>query len=220
MRKLLIAGASAALLWLAAALPAAAQSQPMGAYTSCWNGATNSWQPCSGYFNNVAGSTIARPADTTAYTANTTVCAAKTVTACVAGTFQVGIAPQGKGVITRMTLLKSGAAKTSASFAIWLYSAAPTLTSPTQFDNTAYSGPRAADVPNYIGEALCTTPTATSDTSAQVWYECTLQNPNTAGALYFQAQSGATTISYLMSVTAAYTPASGETFTPYVSGMY
>lgn len=220
MRKLLIAGALALAALTGAGRPVAAQSQPMGTYTSCWNKTTNAWQPCSGYFYDVAGTTITRPADTTAYTANTSVCAAKSVTACVAGSFSIGLAPQSNGVITRMTLLKSGSSTTSANFAIWLYSAAPVLTTPTQFDNVAYAGPRAADMPNYIGMALCSTPVATSDTSAKVWYECALQNPNTAGALYFQALSGGVTINYILSVTAAYTPASAETFTPYVSGMY
>jgi hypothetical protein len=75
-------------------------------------------------------------------------------------------------------------------------------------------------MPNYIGNASCSTATATSDTTAQVWYECALSNPNTGGALVFQALTGATTIDALVSVTAAYTPASGETFNVSVSGIY
>jgi hypothetical protein len=75
-------------------------------------------------------------------------------------------------------------------------------------------------MPNYIGNASCNTATATSDTSAGVWYDCTLSNPNTSGALVFQALSGSTTIDALISVTSAYTPASAETFTFYVSGIY
>ena len=44
MRKILIACASAVLLWFAAASPAAAQSQPMGVVTNCWSG--TAWLPC------------------------------------------------------------------------------------------------------------------------------------------------------------------------------
>ena len=177
--------------------------------------------PASGaYPYNVAGTTITRPNDTTAYSANQTVCSAKTVTACVPGTLALAASNQGRFTITRVTLLKSGSSTTSANFTVWFFSAAPGLTSPTQFDSTSYTGPRATDMPNYIGNAACTTPVATSDTSAQVWYECTLSNPNTAGALVAQALSGSTNIDFLISATAAYTPAANETFTPYVSGFY
>lgn len=181
--------------------------------------------PASGaYPFNVAGSTITRPNDTTAYTATSTapqtVCAAKTVTACAPGTIALAASNQGRLTISHVLLLKSGAATTNASFQIWLYSAAPGVASPTQFDATAYTGPRAADLPNFIGSATCASPLPTSDTSAQVWYECTLSNPNTAGALIAQALSGSVNVDYLLTVNGAYTPAANETFTPYVSGFY
>lgn len=171
------------------------------------------------YFTNVASSTLTRPADTTAYVANETVCASKSST-CTPITISIGSINAGQGLITRVTLLKSGTTTTNASFTIWLYSAAPTLTTPTQEDATAYIGPRAADMPNYIGNAVCGTGIATSDTTTQVWYDCTLSNPNTSGALTFQALSGSTNINALISVTAAYTPVSAETFKIYASGIY
>lgn len=172
------------------------------------------------YFINIAGSTLTRAPDTTQYAANETVCLAKTVTACAPGTIAIANTNAGKGLINRVTLLKSGTTTTLASFTIWFFSTAPGLTTPTQFDATPYTGPRAGDMPNYIGSATCNTPTATSDTTAQVWYDCTLSNPNTSGALDFQAITGSTSINYLISVTAAYTPVSSETFIPYVSGLY
>ncbi|MET4341922.1 hypothetical protein [Bradyrhizobium sp. RT9a] len=46
MRKILIACASAVVLWLAASLPAMAQSQPMGVVTNCWDAVALAWKPC------------------------------------------------------------------------------------------------------------------------------------------------------------------------------
>lgn len=172
------------------------------------------------YFNNVAGSTLTRVANTTAYAANETVCLFTSTTVCAPGTISITTANGGKGLINRVTLLKSGSSVTNATFTIWLFSAAPGTATPNQFDATSYTGPRAADMPNYIGNAQCTSPVVTSDTTAQVWYDCALSNPNTGGALDFQALSGSTNIDYLISVTGAYTPASGETFIPAVSGFY
>lgn len=172
------------------------------------------------YFNNVPGSVLTRPSNTTAYAANETVCANTSVTVCAPGTIALGNIPGGKGEIQRITLLKSGSSVTNATFIVWLFSAAPGTSSPSQFDATAYPGPRIADMPNYIGSASCAVSAATSDTSAGVWYECALSNPNTSGALPFQAVTGTNTIYYLLSVTQAYTPASAETFSPFVSGFY
>ena len=177
--------------------------------------------PASGsYFTNVASSVLTRASDTTAYTVNTTVCLLKSVTACAPLTVSIAQTNAGKGLITRISLLKSGVTTANANFTIWLFSAAPGVASPAQYDNVSYTGPRIADMPNYIGSAVCATPVATSDTSAGVWYDCTLSNPNTAGALVFQALSGSTNVDALISVNAAYTPVSAETFTAYVSGIY
>lgn len=172
------------------------------------------------YFTNVPGSTLTRASNTTTYTANTTVCLAASVTPCAPITIPIANANAGKGLINRVTLLKSGSTTSNAQFTIWFFSAAPGVASPSQFDNAAYSGPRTADMPNYIGNAVCSTGTATSDTSAGVWYECTLSNPNTAGVLDFQALSGSININALISATAAYAPASAETFNVFVSGLY
>lgn len=186
------------------------------------NGITNPLYvaPIGSYFANVAGSVLTRPSNTTAYTANETVCAAASGTVCAPGTIAIANTGAGKGLINRVTLLKSGSSLTSATFTIWLFSAAPGVSSPSQFDATSYTGPRAADMPNYIGNAQCNTAIATSDSSPEAFYDCTLSNPNTAGALEFQALSGSTSINYLISVTGGYTPASAETFTPFVSGFY
>ena len=177
--------------------------------------------PVSGaYFYNVASSTLTRAPDSTQYIANATVCLAKTVTACSPLTISLANTNAGRGMINRVTLIKNGSTVTSATFTVWFFSAAPGIASPTQYDNTAYNGPRAADMPNFIGSASCSSPTATSDSTSQVWYECTLNNPNTGGALVFQALSGSTTINALITTTNTYTPSSSETFNVFVSGMY
>ena len=172
------------------------------------------------YFTDIPGSTLTRANNTTAYAANETVCLATATTVCVPGTIQIAAVNSSTQFINRVTLLKSGTTTTNANFTIWFFSAAPGTTVPNQFDATSYTGPRAADMPNYLGNAACATPIATSDTTSQVWYECTLSNPNTAGAIVANALNGTRNINYLLSVTAAYVPASGETFTPYVSGFY
>ena len=172
------------------------------------------------YFYNVTSSTLTRPSNTTQYAQNTTVCLLASTTVCAPITIAIANTNAGQGLINRVTLLKSGSATTSASFTIWFFSAAPGVTSPSQYDDVAYSGPRTADMPNYIGSAQCNNPIATSDSSSGVWFECSLQNPNTGGALVFQALSGGTTVDALISVTATYTPASQETFKVSVSGIY
>lgn len=172
------------------------------------------------YFTNVAGSTLTRASNTTPYAANETVCLLASATPCAPITISIANIASGRGLINRVSLLKSGPSTTNASFTIWLFSAAPGTSTPSQFDATSYTGPRAADMPNYIGNAQCTTPTVTSDTTAQVWYDCALSNPNTGGALDFQALAGLTNIDALISVTTAYTPASAETFQAFVSGIY
>ncbi len=194
--KAILAGL-AALLWIDAA---AAQKAP--------------------YFFDVPGTVLTRAANTTTYTANTTVCQSASAN-CTPGTATIANSPNGGGFLNHVTLFKSTSTTTNGTFIIWMFSQPPTLTTPAQQDNVAYVGPRTADAPNYIGNASCATATATSDTGAGVWYDCTLSNPNTAGALVFQT-SGAppSTIFFLIEVTAAYVPGNAETFTPYFSGFY
>lgn len=173
-----------------------------------------------GYTLGTVNTPITRPNNTTAYSANVTVCQSASAT-CTPGTAAIANRVNGGGFINSVSLFKSGSSTTSATFTVWMYSAAPTLTSPAQQDTTSYTGPRTADGPNFLGSATCGTATATSDTSAGVWYECTLSNPNTSGARVFQTTGPAPSVIYfLISVTAAYTPAANETFTPYFSGFY
>jgi hypothetical protein len=172
------------------------------------------------YFYNVPSSVLTRASNTTAYGANRAVCLNTSGTVCAPLTIAVGEQPSGlfNGQVQTLRLLKSGATQTNATFNVWLYSAPPTVTS--IFDNVAYLGPFAADMPNFIGMAQCSTATATSDGTAQTWYDCALQNPNTSGAFAFQTSQATNTIYAMIEVTAAYTPASAETFQLFISGFY
>lgn len=212
----------AMILMACCAAPASAQA-PIGPGAGGGGGGSSPSSPsytAGSYFTNIPSSVLTRASNTTPYAANETVCLLTSTTVCAPLTIPIANVSAGKGLINRVSLLKGGSSTTNASFTAWLFSAAPGTTSPSQFDATAYSGPRAADMPNYIGSATCLTGVASSDSSAQVWYECTLNNPNTAGALDFQALAGATNINALISVTAPYTPASAETFQLFVSGIY
>ena len=173
------------------------------------------------YFYNVPSTVLTRASNTTQYTANTAVCLYASITVCSPITIPLGEQYAGilSGELQHATLIKSGSATTSAAFNIWFYSAAPTTTG--LYDDGAYVGPFAADLPNYIGEATCSTANATNDGTAKVWYECALSNPNTAGALPFQTSAASpNNINALIEVTGTYTPASAETFQLYVSGFY
>lgn len=170
------------------------------------------------YFNNVVGSTLTRASNTTPYTGNQAVCLLTSVTVCAPSTAAIAAVNAGSGLLTKVSLLKSGTSTTNATFTIWMFSAAPTTTS--LFDASAYVGPYAADIPNYIGSAACSSPLATNDGTAQVRYDCQLSNPNVGGATNFLALSGSQNIDYLISATAAYTPASAETFKAFFSGIY
>ena len=167
----------------------------------------------------VPGTTTTRPANTTAYGANTIVCGST----CAAFTVNIAQGPSGPGVqkgrISRVGLLKSSSNTANASFTIWFYDAAPTI--PVAGDQSAYVGPYAADMPHYLGSASCATPNATNDATAQEWYECSIQNAALMEAtIKAQAALGASFIYGVISAAAAYTPGSGETFVPYVTGYY
>ena len=204
MRKILAAGL---LAFLGLSAPALAQGVGSGSTMQ----ASGVWLPPT------PGSTLTRATGTSAYSANSIICPAS---GCAAGTINIAQTNAGKAAINRVNLLKSGSSTTSANFTIWFFGNAPTIPAT---DGLAYVGPYAADfgkLVGYLGSATCTTPNATNDGTAQVWFECSLSNPNSSGVSVASAAYGGTTIYYLISATAAYTPAASETFTPIVSGVY
>jgi hypothetical protein len=195
--------AAAGLLALALAVRAAAQ-QSSGPNISVW---TNR-------FTQVPMSTVTRPANTTAYAASEIVCAST----CAPMTINVAAAPAGEMALTRVSMLKSGTGTVNATFTLWLYAQSPMLSGLS--DQSAYSGPYVSDLPYYLGSAVCAAPNATSDATPERWYECTLNNPNFTGVYNLTAWANSRTIYGVLSANAAYTPASAETFTPYLSGQY
>ena len=154
-----------------------------------------------------------RVANTTTYTANTTWCLNTSTTACVPLQVAIAGANAATGTFGRVWLLKSGSTLTNANFTIWFYSAAPTTTS--QYDDTAYVGPFAADLPNYLGSFTCNAMQATNDSSAESFSECTPNTPS--GWMQYKTLSGEQYVDALISVTAAYAPASAEVLTVYAN---
>jgi hypothetical protein len=152
---------------------------------------------------------ITRVANTTAYTGNQLICLFTSGTACAPIQVTIAGANGATGTLGRVMLEKSGSS-TAGQFTIWLFSAAPTTTG--LFDASAYVGPYAADITSgaYLGSLACTSGQATNDGTAQVFYECTPNVPQ--GWIQYQTLSGQTYVDALISVTNAYTPASGEVF--------
>lgn len=171
------------------------------------------------YFSNVPMTGITRPANVTGYTINQLVCGAT----CTPMTLTLVANPQAQGVqatlANRVLLTKSGATTTGAQFTLFLFSQPPTV--PSGGDQAAYVGPYTTDLKSYLGQATCTTPVATNDASASVWFECALGNPNSAGVTVFQRQPTGTQVYGMLQYTGtAYTPASAEVFTAYLSGVF
>jgi hypothetical protein len=189
-----------------------------GIYVQAGTGAT--WAATQSGLWNIGGLTgvansasRTRVANTTTYTANTTWCANTATTVCVPLQVTLAGANAATGTFGRVWLLKSGSTLTNANFTVWFFSAAPTTTN--QYDNTAYVGPFAADLPNFLGSMTCNAMQATNDSSAQSFSECTPNTPS--GWLQYKTLSGQTYVDALISVTAAYVPVSGETLTVYAN---
>jgi hypothetical protein len=163
---------------------------------------------------NQSGS-ITRIANTTIYAANELICLYASTTACAPIQVTIAGANAATGTLGRVMLGKTGTSLTGATFTVWFFSAAPTTTS--MYDHTAYVGPFAADLPNYLGSYTCNAMQATNDATAQAFSECT----PTAGQgwMQYQALSGHTYVDALITVTGAYTPISGEVFTIYANSL-
>lgn len=157
---------------------------------------------------------LQRPANTTPYASGQLVCGSP----CVPIPVIVGRNSQGSAgsaVGLNVKLLKSGSGTTNATFNTFWFSAPPTFPA-SLADQSAYVGPYAADFLSgiYIGSATCSTANNTSDATAQVYYNCSI---NEGGILALALKSTARTAYVTIEATGAYTPASGEKFyvTPY-----
>lgn len=146
-----------------------------------------------------ATATFTRPADTTAYASGDLVANSTTAGSVTPMSFAIGRFAGGSGMIRRARIRKSGTSVTNASFRIHLYNVSPT---PSNGDNGAWLTNQAA---NYMGAIDVSVNTAFTDGAAGNGV------PNIGSEINFAISSG-TTVFGLLAATAAYTPASGESF--------
>lgn len=148
-------------------------------------------------------SSFTRPADTTAYASGDLVANSTTAASVVASHFAAAGGPGGTGVIRRVTLYKSSAVVTAASFRVHFFLADPATV--TNGDNGAFSVSGVAD---YLGAADVTIAQAFTDGA---WGAGT---PNAGSEITFDIVDAAgVSIYWLLEARAAYTPASAEVFT-------
>jgi hypothetical protein len=183
--------------------PAHAVDTPVtaGGYTDfgCNSAPGNNGGGCAG---------LQRPANTTAYSVGQLVCSTPCVPLQIlAGRRQEQSAGSGLGL--NVKLLKSGSSTTNASFNVFFFSAPPTF--PSLADQSAYAGPYAADITSgiYIGSVTCSTANNTSDTTAEVYYNCEV---NEGGILALALKTTNKILYATIETTGAYAPSSGEKF--------
>jgi len=154
----------------------------------------------------IAGSTITRPADTTPYASGDLLANSASAGSVVAGTFAGTVSAAGGFIrVETIRLQKSGTGVTGGSFRIHLFSATPGTV--INGDNGVFSMPRAG----YVGAVDVTVDRPFSDGAAGSGI------PTTGTARLITIPAG-TTLFYLVEVRGAYTPISGETFTPTLEG--
>lgn len=138
-----------------------------------------------------------RPADTTAYASGDLVANSTTAGSVSPMSFTISRNTGAGGMLRRARLRKTGTTTTNASFRLHFYSASPTV---TNGDNGAWLSTQAA---NYVGSIDISVDKAFSDGAAGNGV------PSVGSEINFTAD----TYYVLVEARAAYTPASGETFT-------
>jgi hypothetical protein len=151
-------------------------------------------------FGAVSSASFSRPADTTAYASGDLV-GNSTTAGSVTPVNLLNAVKEAGGVsrVERIRLSKSGTSITNTSFRVHLYSAAPTV---TNGDNGAF----VSTLSGYIGSYDVTMDRTYSDGAIGIGTPLALY-----GAPVFTVAG--TTLYALIEARAAYTPASGETFT-------
>jgi hypothetical protein len=163
---------------------------------------TNTIGAVSAGVNVIAGNTLTRPANTTAYAfgqliANTTSSGITVPTIAAARGTNVPTAA------VRCRLQKTNTSTTNAIYRVHFWNAAPTVT----------NGDGGAFVPtfaNYCGSFDVTCNLAGSD------FAFGIGGPTLGSSMAFIPASGTSNLYYLIEARAAYTPVSGEIFTPYL----
>lgn len=156
--------------------------------------------PMTGATAVVAAAAMTRPADTTAYASGDLVANSTTAGSVVPLEFSAARVAGGTGRVRRARVQKSGTGVTNASFALKLYTAAPT---PANGDNGAWSTTGAAAL---IGTIPITVDQVLTD--GAVGFGVPSSEP-----VHFDLGSTAIKLYGLLVATAGYTPASAEVFT-------
>jgi hypothetical protein len=133
-----------------------------------------------------------------------TICLFGSVTPCAPMTMTASATVTVTGNITGVTLTKSTTGATAATFRVYAFQAAPTLTA--VFNGTTYLTP-IADLASaaFIGSWDCNTQIVNSDNS---YYECSANRPSGNDA--FNLTDG--TLRFVVAATGAYVSGSSETF--------
>lgn len=144
-----------------------------------------------------------RPADTTAYASGDLVANSTTAGSVTPLSWTAPRYATGGGQVRRVRLKKSGTTVTNAQFRVHLYTSSPTC---ANGDNGAWS----TNHSGYLGSFDCDMTAAT----ARVFTDSAWASgvPGVGSECGFDLASGSTVYG-LVQVLAAYTPASGETFT-------
>lgn len=158
----------------------------------------------------LVSSTLTKIAGAGTYTSASTtspqaICLFASVTACAPLTLTVSSTVTVNGFLTKLALMKSTTGATAATFRVFAYKAAPTLTS--VFNTTVYLA-LAADILSgaYIGSWECATQVVNTDNS---YYDCSNNTP--IGYNQFQLTDGI--LRFVIVATGAYVSGSSETFT-------
>lgn len=141
-----------------------------------------------------ASASFTRPADTTAYASGDLVANSTTAGSVAAMTFNIQATA---GLLASLTLRKTKADVTNASFRVWLLSASPTV---TNGDNGAFAGA-------FLSSVICEPIDCNTDVL--------LTGGGAIGSTYFEGRQIKlpATVYALIEARGAYTPASEEVFT-------
>lgn len=148
----------------------------------------------------LASASFSRPADTTAYATGDLVANSTTAGNVVPMVLSAARTTDGRGMIRRARLKKTGTSISNASFRIHLYKNAPTV---TNGDNSAWLTTESL----YLGAIDVTMDKVFSDAAKGIGV------PNSGSEIVFDPSDGTQNIFALLEARGAYTPASGETFT-------
>ena len=170
---------------------------------------TNTPAVSAGASKHLVSSTLTKISGGGTYTSATTtapetICLFASVTACSPMTMTVSATASVTGNITQLNLMKSTTGATGATFRIYAYQAAPTLTG--VFNTSTYLA-LLADITSgaYLGSWECTSQIINTDNS---YYSCTSNNPSGNNA--FNLTDGI--LRFVILATGAYVSGSSETF--------